>query len=199
MTVAKVSDDYKLIVPKGARDNLGIVPGDALVFSYDFTIDDIARVSNHLNCGVRVRKSSASGGERRVAEASALYDNDQVETIVASDASIQIPPSLVKDLTLEPGSLVAFVRDEISYWMIPLIRPSQILSGTAPTDNTGDPFEDIIMDYSVMITREGRRDNYDGREYVVRSGNDDPFPNMEPFTDTQLLDEFQSTYGVPTL
>lgn len=196
MSLSKINPDWTVVIPKAVRDNLELHPGDELVFSNDFELYDVSRVSNCLNRGMRVRKQSVASGIRRIAEASPSYDLLQVATFVSADASFVIPQEVVSELSLEVGELVVFVRDEVSYWMLPLISPSQILSGTCPSDNTGDAYDDVVMNYIVMITKETRREIGENMENICREGKDDPFCTVAPIDEDTLFKEIESLFAV---
>lgn len=178
MTLTKVSSANTITIPKRVRDNLKLQPFDWV----EFSTDDYSILVNRL-----VREPI--GHARRVAEPVIEYDTASCAVQVSRAAEIEIPKHMFDCLMIESGSIVGFFRDSEGYRLIPIHNPKKYGKQTGSVDNGGIQIaENAIMEYSVQITKETRREIAHSWEDTHRPQADDPFTNVnEPDDDADLL------------
>lgn len=186
MSLTRVSPDWNITISKTVRDDMGLFPYDRIAFSSDGDGYFLVRCTTDY-----------SFRRREIAETATEYDNDSTVAVISPLAEIRLPESVIKGLELVPGTLLALLRDESVVRIVPLIRPSMVTpdgsSVKERTEEIEDRVEQAIVDYSVMVVREYRKDKSSSMASVVREGEADPFRDAPPYYDEPEM--FRELFG----
>lgn len=184
MSLTRVSPDWNITISKTVRDDMGLFPYDRIRFSSDGDGYFLVRCTTDY---------SPQG--RAIAETATEYDNDSTVAVISPLAEIRLPESVIKGLELGPGTLLALLRDECVFRIVPLLRPSMVTPDGRSTkdraEELGDPVDQAIVDYSVMVVQEYRQNRSASSSSVVREGEADPFRDAPPYYDEpEMFREF---------